>query len=155
MKKQKTKIITVDKYHKYAEIDEMYSSKFKNIELSIPSNLRMLCAILEVKVEDVLNDFMWIVSYSVIPDATNKKRNAARAFFLTCKYGQPLYSEKQINQMFEELKADRKIYETIEGMEPEDMELFWRNHHMYKQHWFKRWFKKNRKPGNISELEKY
>src|SRR5690606_40307911 len=38
-KKKKTKIVTVDMYHKYAEIDEMYSSKVREVNLDIPSNL--------------------------------------------------------------------------------------------------------------------
>uniref|UniRef100_F4C510 Abnormal GONad development family member (Gon-4) n=1 Tax=Sphingobacterium sp. (strain 21) TaxID=743722 RepID=F4C510_SPHS2 len=59
MKKKKDKIVTVDRYSKYADIDEMYSTKYSNIKLTIPSNLRMLCAIFEVKVEDLLYDFMW------------------------------------------------------------------------------------------------
>jgi DNA-binding Xre family transcriptional regulator len=155
MKKKKTKIVTVDRYHKYADIDEMYSTKQRDIKLLIPSNLRMLCAILEVKVEDLLYDFMWMLSYSAIEGATNKQRKAAKKFFLLCRYGQPQYSEKQIKQMFDELKAGRKIYDTIDGMEQDDMELFWRNNHMYWQHWFKRWFKKNTRQDDISVLEKY
>lgn len=155
MKKKKAKIITVDMYHKYAEIDEMYSSKVREVKLDIPSNLRMLCAILDVEVENLLNDFMWMLSYSHHNSATIKQRKTAKKFFLACKYGQPLYTKNQIKKMFDELKAERKIYETIDGMDHEDKKLFWKNNHMYMQHWFKRWFEKNRRPGNISELEKY
>lgn len=155
MRRKKAKIITVDRYHKYADIDEMYSSKVREVRLMIPSNLRMLCAILDVEVENLLSDFMWMLSYSHHNSATLKQRKAAKKFFMACRYGQPLYSKKQIKTMFDELKAERKIYETIEGMEQEDKNLFWKNNHMYMQHWFKRWFERNRRPGNISELERY
>ncbi len=155
MKKQKPKVRTVDKYEKYAEIGEMYSSKWKKVDLLIPSNFRMLCAILGVKLEDVLRNFMWMVSYSVLKQATDKQRSAARKFFLSCKFGRPQYSKKQVNQMFSELKAIRKIYDTTDGMEEDDMELFWKNNHMYTEYWFKRWFEKNRRQDDISVLEKY
>jgi len=155
-KKKKHRVVTVDMYHKYAEIDEMYSSKVKEVKLDIPSNLRMLCAILDVKVEKLLNDFMWMLSYSHHNSATTKQREITKKFFLACKYGQPLYTKRQIKQMFDELKADRKIYETIKGMDHEDMKLFWKNNHMYMQHWFKRWFnKRDRAKGDISTLNEY
>ncbi|MFD1630572.1 hypothetical protein [Pseudopedobacter beijingensis] len=154
-KKQKARMVTVDMYHKYAEIDEMYSSKVKAVKLNIPSNLRMLCAILDVKVETLLNDFMWMLSYSHHHSASGKQRKAAKKFFLSCKYGQPLYTKKQIGQMFDELKAEQKIYETIEGMDQEDKKLFWKSNHMYMQHWFKRWFEKNRHQEDLSVLKEY
>ena len=92
MKKQKTKVRTVDKYEKYTEIGEMYSSKWKKVDLLIPSKFRMLCAILGVKLEDVLRNFMWMVSYSVLRHATEKQRSAARKFFLSCKFGRPQFA---------------------------------------------------------------
>lgn len=57
--------------------------------------------------------------------------------------------------MFSELKAIRKIYDTTDAMEGDDMELFWKNNHMYTEYWFKRWFEKNRRQDDISVLEKY
>lgn len=155
-KKKKTKIVTVDMYHKYAEIDEMYSSKVREVKLVIPSNLRMLCAILDVKVEKMLKDFMWMLSYSHHSSATTKQRKTAQKFILACKYGQSMYTKKQIKQMFDELKSKRRIYETIDGMDHEDKKLFWKNNHMYIQHWFKRWFnKRDRAKGDISTLNEY
>lgn len=153
--KKKKEIVTVDMYHKYAEIDERYSSKTREIKLNIPSNLRMLCAILDVQVETILKDLMWMLSYSHHDSATTKQRKVAKKFFIACKYGQPFYTKKQIKQMFMELKADREIYDTTDGMSQEDMELFWKNNHMYKQYWFKRWFEKNRRKEDISVIEQF
>ncbi len=98
MKNDKPKVRTVDKYEKYAEINELYSSKRRKLELSVPGNFRMLCAILSIKPEDVLCDFMRMVSYSVADRATEKQRKAARKFFLTFRFGQPDYSEKDIDK---------------------------------------------------------
>jgi hypothetical protein len=155
MKKQKAKVRTVDKYEKYAEIGEMYSSKWKKVNLFIPSNFRMLCAILGVMPKDILCDFMRMVSYAPSDRATEKQRKAAKKFFLTCRFGQPAYPEKDINTMFKELKAVRTIYSTTENMDWDDKELFWKNNHMYTEYWFKRWFEKNRRQDDISVLEKY
>ncbi|MBL1408427.1 hypothetical protein [Sphingobacterium faecale] len=152
---KKKKIVEVDMYHKYADIDEMYSSKSREIKLLVPSNLRMLCAILDVKVEKILGDFMWMLSYSHHSSASNEQRKIGMKFFLSSKYGQPLYSKKQIKQMFQELKAELKIHETIDGMDHEHMQLFWKSNHMYTQHWFKRWFEKNRHKADITILNDY
>lgn len=154
-KKNNTKNTTTRRFSNYDEIDEMYASLDRKYELNVPSNFRMICAILGVKVEVILKDFMWLVSYSNHRDGESKRRNAARAFFMSCAYGQPGYSEEQIDQMFDELKAERLIYDTINGMNREDLELFWRNNHMYKQHWFKRWFEQKCRKEEISILAEY
>ncbi|AIM36712.1 hypothetical protein KO02_08350 [Sphingobacterium sp. ML3W] len=155
MGNKKEKIVEVSRFDKYAEINEVYSSLDRTYQINVPSNFRMLCTILDVKVDDILKDFMWLVSYSVHSNTTNKRRKAARKFFMSCRYGQPGYSEEQINQMFDELKAERLNYDTIDGMEREDLELFWRNNHMYKQHWFKRWFNKKCRKEAITVLNDY
>ena len=155
-KKKNNSITTVDMCDKYADIDEMYSTKDREIKLSIPSNFRMLCAILDVKVGKILSDFMWMLSYSHHDSASNKQRKMAKKFFLSRKYGKSIYTKKQIKQMFDELKAVRKLYKTIDGMDYEDKNLFWRNNNMYMQYWFKRWFeKRDRAKGDISILNEY
>ncbi|SJN22962.1 hypothetical protein FM107_03645 [Sphingobacterium sp. JB170] len=40
-------------------------------------------------------------------------------------------------------------------MEPDDTRLFWKNNHMYVEHWFKRWFEKNKRTDDVTVLEKY
>ena len=155
MKKQKTKARVVGEYEQYAEIGELHATKWRKLDLMIPSNFRALCAILGVKVEDILYDFMWILSYSAVEKATPRQQAALREFFLLRQYGQPGYSKKQINKMFEELKAIRKIYDTTDGMKDSDRELFWKNYHMYGQYWYKRWFEKNSRKEEPSVLEKY
>jgi hypothetical protein len=155
MKNSKPKVRTVDKYEKYAEIDEIYASKRRKLELSVPGNFRMLCAILSIKPEDILCDFMRMASHSVSDRSAEKQHKAARKFFLACGFGQPNYSEKDIEKMFGELKAVQTIYHTTDDMDWNDKELFWKNHHMYIQHWFKHWFEKHRRQDDVSVLEKY
>lgn len=145
----------VSEYEQYSEIDELHATKWKKLDLMVPANFRLLCAILDVKVEDVLHDFMWMLSYSSLKEATPRQRTAARKFFLLCGYGKANYSEKQVSKMFKELESIRRLCDTIDGMEAKDMELFWKNQHMYLQYWFKRWFKKNSRPDELTVLQKY
>lgn len=124
MEKRGTNIKVVDKYEKYADIAELYSSKRRNVELLIPSNFRMLCAIIGIRPEAILHDFMWMVSYSSLGHAEEKQRKAAKRFFLACRFGQPRYSRKEIKTMFRELKAVRTVYDTTQDMGRNDRELF-------------------------------
>lgn len=153
--KTKSKTITLSRSSTYDDIDEMYASLDRKYQLNVPSNFRMLCAILDVKVQDILADFMWLVSYSVHRDADSKRRDAAREFFMSCQYGQPGYSEEQINQMFEELKAERLIYDSNKRMDHEDLEVFHRYKNMHMQHWFKSWFEQKCRKDDISILAEF
>ncbi|WP_162633163.1 hypothetical protein [Echinicola strongylocentroti] len=154
MKKKKSKVIVVDKYKKYTEIGNMYSSRWRKLDLFIPSNFRLLCAILKVKPEDILMDFMWMVCYGN-KDATDKQAKSAQKYFLTAQFGQPSYSKKEIKKMFKELKAVRTLINTTDKMNEEDQELFWKNKHMYLEFWYKRWFEKNTRKEDFSVLEKF
>lgn len=154
MKKKKSKVTIVEQYAECAEIGDMYTSRWRKLDLLIPSNFRMLCAILQVKPEKVLMNFMWTLCYSH-KDAEEKQIKSAQQFFLSCRYGEPSYSKKDIKQLFKELKAVRTVYNTTEKMEMQDKELFWKSNHMYIEFWFKRWFEKNTRKGDVSVLEEY
>lgn len=155
MSRRRTRVKEVDNYAKYADIDDRFASKTRNVDLTIPGNFRMLCAILSVKPKKVISDFMGLVSDFPVENATGKQRSAAQQLFLLCGYGQPQYSRKQINQMFAELKAIRTLRDSTENMDWNDRELFWKSNHMYMQYWFKRWFEMNRRQEDFSVLEKY
>ncbi|RAI92208.1 hypothetical protein [Algoriphagus yeomjeoni] len=155
MKKKKAKTTLIDSNEKYAEIGDMYTSRWRKLDLLIPSNFRMLCAILNVKPERILMDFMWKLSYSVIHGATEKQRKAGKKFFIEGGFGQPAYTKQDIKKMFNELKYIRKLTDTTEAMEDENKELFWKNNHMYVEFWYKRWFEKNSRLDELSVLDEY
>ncbi|WP_425635850.1 hypothetical protein ACPUEN_10560 [Algoriphagus yeomjeoni] len=155
MKKKKTKTTLMDSYKQYAEIGDMYTSRWRKLDLLIPSNFRMLCAILNVKPERILIDFMWKLSYSVIHGATEKQRKAGMKFFIACDFGQPAYAKEDIKKMFSELKSIRELTDTTQDMEDGNKELFWKNNHMYVEFWYKRWFEKNTRQDDLSVLEEY
>jgi len=157
MKKKKLnfEVIPIDNYEEYAELSEMYASKWQELDLLIPSNFRMICAVLNVKPERVLMDFMWKLSHSAIDGATKKQRKAGRKFMLHSNFGEASYSKNDLKKMFSELKAIRKLYEITGSMEEGHKELFWKSNHMYTEFWFKRWFEKNNRLEDLSILEKF
>jgi len=98
---------------------------------------------------------MDMLSYAVKKNATEKQRNAARKFFLRMNYGEGGYKKTQVNQMLDDLKANRTIVNSIHGMNQENLELFWKNDNMYREFWFKQWFNQNSRKEDRSILAEY
>ena len=145
-----------NKFSRYEDVHEDFSSKTKEFKLMIPANFRMLCALFETPVEKILSDFMW--KLSSMPDtATHEQRKAAFEFVLACKYGQNNYPEEEIRQMFQELEAKRilwpEINDNILGPDQRQLHCLWSN--MYMQYWFERWYTKHRKKGDEKPMKKY
>lgn len=153
--KLKSEVISMDNYGNYAEINEMYASRWRELDLLIPGNFRMICAILNVKPERILIDFMWKLSCSAIDGATKKQRKAAQKFMLLSSFGDPFYSKNDLKKMFSELKAIRELSDTTGSMEEDNKELFWKNNHMYTEFWFKHWFEKNTRQDDLTVLGKF
>lgn len=143
-----------DKKDPYKEIDERYGTQCRDFRLNVPSNLRMLCALLEVKPETLLRDFMWTVSYSY-GKATNEQRTSAVDYFLKCGYGENLYKKKDIQIMFQELKAKKLLMINDENAKRDHRERHFRWSHMYAQYWFRKWFYKVRRKAKLSVLKDY
>ena len=138
----------------YEEIHADYSTKQREFKLLIPSNIRMLCALFETEPEKILTDFLWDVSYS-FSQTSDEQRSAAVKYFILSGYGQKIYDEKDIREIFRDLKA-------IRCLTPDDTEMStdqfthhysWRN--MYVQYWFKKRFYKVRRIGKLSDIKNY
>lgn len=155
MSRKKSKNKQKDPYKKYAEIGDLFTSRWRKLDLLIPSNFRLLCAILQVKPEQILKDFMWKASYSAILGVTKKQQKTGERFFLEAGFGQPTYSKEDIKRMFSELKSIRKLCDTTESMKDREKELFWKSNHMYIEFWYKRWFEKKSGQDHLSVLEEY
>lgn len=136
------------------EPDPRYSTKFRHFDLQVPANLRVLCALLEVTPERLLNDFMQAVSYS-FSSATTEQSQAAVGYFLQREYGQHLYGPEQIRRMFRELEA-RQLLRIDNYPDHEryfDVHCRWSN--MYIQYWFKKWFYRVQRRKSMKALEEY
>ena len=150
MRKQKLSFV------EYEEIHEDYTTQQKNCNLSIPANFRMLCALFETSPEKILSDFMWNVSF-MVSKGTDETRNAALKYFLVCGYGQNIYSEQEIRQIFQELDAKRLLWpdrdEKMISKKQRELHYMWSN--MYVQFWFEKWYRKNRREKEENPLLKY
>ena len=140
----------------YEEIHTDYSTKQREFKLLVPSNFRMLCALLETEPEKILTDFLWFVSHDNT-EASGKQRSAAVEYFIINGYGQKIYDEKDIREMFKELEAIRCLSPEIN-----DKDISWDQltrhyswNHMYIQYWFKKWFYKVRRKGKLSDIKNY
>jgi hypothetical protein len=144
------------KYDKYEEIDKDYSTRTRDLNLSIPSNFRMLCALFEIKPAKILTDFMWTVSF-MMTKATDQQRQAAVEYLIHCGYGIDLYSEDEIRQIFDELNAKRLLWPEIndEIITSEQRDLHYTWSHMYMQYWFEKWYWRVRKKGDTKNLKDY
>lgn len=138
----------------YKEINPLYGSRKKEVSLLIPSNLRMLCAMLDVKPEKLLHDFMWTVSESH-HKCTEPQRIKAKDYFLECGYGQELYPKEDILQMFKELEAIRSLWIEITHNNRKAFDQHIRWQHMYIEYWFEKWFNKVRRKEGVEILDEY
>lgn len=143
-------------FNKYEVLHEDYASKNRDYNLSVPANFRMLCAITETRPEKILHDFMWNVSY-MMTKASDEQRKAAAEYFILCGYGQDMYPEQDIRQIFRELDAKRCLWpdRDDQAINDEQRDLHYTWGHMYMQCWFKKWFWKVRRKGKLSVLREY
>ncbi|UKB78580.1 hypothetical protein [Chryseobacterium sp. MEBOG07] len=115
----------------------------------------MLCALLDVKPTQVLNDFMTIVSSSYKEDFPVEANRAAIEYVLKCGYGKRYFYDKDIVVMLNELEAARVVGETMDKNNSAEMDLYFCFRHMQSQHWFKTWFNKNIREEPITVLNEY
>lgn len=151
----KKKIIRVDRFSHYTDIEERYSSKTRKIEITVPLNMRMLCAIFNINIEQVLSDYMTLLSCSYCKDGKNKQYLFAKKFFISRHYNKGLYTKLQVNNMFAQLKYMKINLDIYNLINNKDTELFWQNQHMCSQHWFRYWYQLNKRDTDVSSLDNF
>ncbi|WP_256009590.1 hypothetical protein [Desertivirga xinjiangensis] len=129
-----------NRFKQYEEISDEFSSEWRKLDLLVPSNLKMLCRLLDLKLETLLKDFMWRLSY-MVASGTDEQCQAARDYFLSCGYGKNFYSEKQLQQIFRELDAKKQFWPDVddEVITPVQEELHYLWSHMHMEYWLEKW----------------
>ena len=74
----------------------------KKITLSIPSQLSLLCELLETTPEEILQAFINDLSLEVNSSGSDE-REMATSYFIRCGYGMHRYEHEQVEQMFDGL----------------------------------------------------
>ena len=153
-KKEKPKKSSAQEPNRYQEISPLYSSKVRSCQLRIPSQFRLLCALLETPPEHMLEDFMNNAGFTS-SGLGNGARLKAQEYLMQCGYGSGLYTAEQLALIFKEMEAQRCLWPEQKSMDMErfDMHATW--HHMYMEYWFEKWYWKVRCEGEEGVLADY
>lgn len=115
------------------------SSLFYDISLLIPCQFRMICSLLEIDVERVLQDFM--------SDLFNANHNTGteewimiRDYFILSRYGQHHYTSSDIRLMIEELHTITSLWPKEADPDLFKKHVAWRN--AYYRYWYEKWHRK-------------
>ena len=79
----------------------------KQINIRINKQLQMLCAILEVSPEEVLQQFADNLSLDSKYTSSSDERSMAVEYFMRCGYGMHIFTFDEIETMFDQLNAIR------------------------------------------------
>ena len=145
-----------NRFSRYEDIHEDFSTTTRELKLMVPSNFRMLCALFETSPSRILSDFMWTLS-SMPDSGTDEQRKAALEYFMHRGYAQKYYPEEEVQLIFRELEAKRILWPGIHDnvITPEQRQLhcMWSN--MFMQYWFEKWYGRYRKRGEEKPMKKY
>jgi hypothetical protein len=116
-------------------------ARHNSYQLTIPTQLLMMCRLLEITPRQLIIDFMDVLSCgSWKREGRQKCRETLIEYFIEQGYGRHIYTSADIKTMFGELDAIGSLFP--KEAEPVFTELHaaWReNYHAY---WFKKWYEK-------------
>jgi hypothetical protein len=110
----------------------------------LPNQFLLLCKLMNMTPEDMIQDFMDNLSCSSWKRADRDKAKAYLIdYFVTHGYGQSHYTEKDIREMFKEMDALGSLFPENGDNEVIDKYATWRDaYHIY---WFNKWFNRVRR----------
>jgi len=112
------------------------NSANEELDLYLPAHFRMLCSLMGVPMEKMIEDFITTLSgsYSSLGEGPRAK---LEEYFKLCGYGRKRYTEEEIRQMLYELEAIYRLWPRGENMALMDLHVAWRE--AYKKHWYEKW----------------
>jgi len=108
----------------------------QTIELEIPQQLTLLCELLEITPQQILQGFVNDLSYEVHGSNGSDERRMAGEYFLRVGYGMDGYEWEQVEQMLLELDNLRKEWP---GNSAEKEKEYQQTCRKYLDNWFKEW----------------
>jgi hypothetical protein len=113
------------------------------LRLRVPSDLAMICKLINVGPEAVIRDFISCLA----TENSRKKPEAVKAavidFFIKREYGNDQYTEEEIRQMFKELAKINDLWPEDANAKFINQHVYWRRR--YWKYWFKKWYWKLRR----------
>lgn len=150
MKKASTKAKTPRKNPPRMKWQTGDYARFANFQFMLPYQFLLLCRLMDVTPENVIIDFTRNLSC----ESWNREgRDDAKLYlthyFIEHGYGQHLYTDDEIREMFREMDALGMLFPKNGKSKMVDLYADWRDkHHTY---WFKKWFRKPRRKLSIKE----
>ena len=118
--------------------------RYPHYEFILPYQFLLLCRLLDITPEGVINDFMENLSCgSWRREGRDKAKEHLINNFIELGYGQDIYTEEDIRQMFKEMDALGLLFPKNSKGKMIDHYAKWRDKHH--NHWFKQWFRKPRR----------
>lgn len=111
----------------------------QHLELSmiLPQQFIMICRLLQVDPQKVLFQFMTNLGQEGYSSG-EEPQTCAKDYFLSCGYGQELYTYGEIEQMFEELRTIGALWPKGAKMRLVNIHREWRKN--YYRYWYRKWF---------------
>lgn len=112
-------------------------ARFTEFSFPIPYHALLLCKVLEVTPEDLLRDFLAMLSPGCNDVFHQSKKHAHLVdYIIRAEYGAQRYKEQEIRDMFTELNA-------ISTLSPDGgSEDFREKHYRWREEYYNFWFKK-------------
>ena len=128
-------------------------TRTEHVRLQIPGNFVMLCELLQIKVDQVLYEFMCTLSMDSYGFGFGiKQRKLLVKYLVSCGYGQHRFTPKDIGEMLTDLNSVSALWPGGAPMEMIERHAEWRT--FFHEYWYKKWRNKFRRidlppPDNI------
>jgi hypothetical protein len=118
--------------------------RYADFHFILPSQFLLLCRLMEIRPEQVLNDFMDNLSCgSWNREGREQVRAKLVEYFVAHGYGQDLYSAEDIRSIFKEMDAIGLVWPADADMKLIELSSKWRK--KFHRYWFKKWLRKPRR----------
>lgn len=118
--------------------------RYPEYKFILPYQFLLLCRLLNITPEQVITDFLNNLSCGTWKrEGRDKVKEHLLNYFMGHGYGQDIYTEEDIRQMFKEMDALGMLFPKNGKSKIIDVYAKWRKKHY--NYWFKKWFSKPRR----------
>lgn len=118
------------------ELQPWENSNNEKVDLYLPAHFRMLCSLMGVPAEKILEDFITTLS-GAYHSLGEEPRAKLEEYFNLCGYGRKRYTEEELRRMLYELNAIYRLWPDQADGKLIDLHAEWRR--AYDQYWYEKW----------------
>jgi len=118
---------------------------YQELSFIMPLQFLLICRLLQVEPRKVLYKFMCDLAHESYANGSDQKI-AAKDYFMSCGYVLELYTDAEIEQMFDELDNIAALWPKGASMKLINLHSKWRK--KYYRFWLKKWYWKIRTKGD-------